>query len=245
MTIFDSQSYVGPTVVPGVAANAASVVAAMEQRNIDGALLFSAYARDVDPIVGNRILKASLDQAPSLVGCLVTHANRVESSVAVLREMMSSKRIVAMAIVGAQAGQAVSLLMAEEILGAYRRYGKPVCLYTPDAEAVEHGLTIAREHAMLKFIFLGMGGADWRSAVAAAHSCTNILLETSGAMDRAKIPAALDAVGTHRVLFGSASPEMDAAAALGLLQDCELSDDARRRVLGENARRLFALEQSA
>jgi predicted TIM-barrel fold metal-dependent hydrolase len=95
---------------------------------------------------------------------------------------------------------------------------------------------------MLKVVFLGMGGADWRAAIAAAHACTNVLLETSGVMDRAKIPAALEVLGAHRILFGSDAPHTDAGAAAGLIEDSDLSEEARSRILGENARRLFDLD---
>ena len=92
---------------------------------------------------------------------------------------------------------------------------------------------------MLKVVFLGMGGPDWRAAIAAAHACTNVMLETSGHLDRAKIPAAEEVIGAHRVLFGSDAPHTDAAAAVGLVEDSDLTDDARARILGDNARRLF------
>jgi predicted TIM-barrel fold metal-dependent hydrolase len=35
---------------------------------------------------------------------------------------------------------------------------------------------------------------------------------------------------------------VDAAAGLGLVEDSHLTDDARRRILSDNARRLFGLD---
>jgi predicted TIM-barrel fold metal-dependent hydrolase len=88
-----------------------------------------------------------------------------------------------------------------------------------------------------------MGGEDWRVAIAAAKSSTTLRLETSGSLDRAKISAAIEALGAHRLLYGSGSPHLDPAAALGLLDDSGLSDDTRRRLLSLNALRLFNLER--
>jgi predicted TIM-barrel fold metal-dependent hydrolase len=87
-----------------------------------------------------------------------------------------------------------------------------------------------------------MGGRDWRQAVHAAHSATNIVLETSGALDRSKLSAAVEVLGAHRIVFGSGSPATGVAAALGMVEDAAISDDARRRILWDNAVRLFELE---
>ncbi len=243
MPVFDSHSSLGGSTVPGVAANAAAITRAMERRGIESAVLFSAHARLVDPLAGNRILKAMLDQAPNLYGCLVAHVNRVEASIAAMREMMASRQFVGMAVAARHAEEPLPKLLADEIINAYRRYTKPLFLFTPNAQTAEAGLDIARAYPMLKVVFVGMGGQDWREAVAAAHAATNVYLETSGSLDRAKLPAAVEAIGTHRILFGSGSPRIDAAAAIGLVDDSALPAGARGRILYDNARRLFGLSQ--
>ena len=126
-------------------------------------------------------------------------------------------------------------------LNSCRRFQKPVFLHTPNAACVETGLHFAKTYTMHKFIFLGMGGAGWRTGIAAAHQATNIYLEISGALDRAKIPAAVETLGPHRLLFGSSLPYLDPAATLGLLKDAHLSQTEHRRILYDNAYRLFNL----
>lgn len=245
MPVFDIHSYLGGSLIPGLAANTAHVTQAMEERAIDGAMLISARAREVDPLAGNRILKAMVEQSPALVGCLVTHTNRAEASITVMRELMTFRKFVAMLLVGPTAGEPVQKVLADDILNAYRRFGKPLFLYAPNAAAVSFALEIARGYPMLRVVLLGMGGRDWRSAVAAAHAATNVLLETSGAMDRAKLPAAAQAVGAHRIVFGSGTPTTDAGAAMGLVEDSRLSAETRELILGVNARRLLGLEEDA
>lgn len=242
MQVFDSHSSIGGSVVPGAAANPAAVIADMHARGIDGAVLFSAHARLVDPLAGNRILRKMLDQGPNLYGCLVTNTNRVDASITVMREQMSSRKFVAMAVVSPRPDEPVHKLVADEIINSYRRYTRPLYLVTPNAEAVSAALEIARGYPMLKVVLVGMGGSDWRTAIAAAHQCTNVYLETSGAFDRAKLPAAVEALGTHRIVFGSGSPHVDPAAAMGLVEDSDLSEDARRKILFDNAQKLFGLD---
>jgi predicted TIM-barrel fold metal-dependent hydrolase len=167
--------------------------------------------------------------------------NRLDSSIAVMRDQMGFRKFLGMAVAGVKSDEPVTKMVSDEIINAYRRYGKPLFLFTPNGECVQSALEIARGFPMLKVVFLGMGGDDWRTAIAAAHASTNVLLETSGAMDRAKLPAAIEAIGAHRILFGSGSPRVDAAAVLGLVHDSALSEDARRKILCENANKLFGL----
>jgi uncharacterized protein len=245
LPIFDVHSYLGGSLIPGANNTAASIASAMQARGIDHAIVMSAHARQVDPLAGNRILKSMIEQSPSLYGCLITHLNRVDSSIAAMRELMSSKKMLGMAIVADDPNEPVHRLVADEAINAYRRYSKPLFLFAHSEPMVEAALDIAKTYSMLKIVMIGMGGHDWGSAIAAAHATTNIVLDTSGALDRAKIPAAVEAIGAHRILFGSGSPHTDAAAALGLLQDVELSQEARNRILYGNAYRLFGFEQAA
>lgn len=242
MAIFDAHSYFGGSVVPGTANSPAAILSAMQARGITGAVLLSTHARNVDPLAGNRILRKTLESGPNLYGCLVTHTNRVDASLTVMREQMSFRKFVAMAIVPTRQDEPLRKLAADELLNAYRRYTKPLYIHTYSGAAVESALEIARAYPMVKVVFLGMGGEDWRTGIAAAHAATNVMLECSGPLDRAKLPAAVEVIGAHRILFGSASPHVDAAAALGLVGESDLSEEAQRRILSDNAQRLFAIE---
>jgi predicted TIM-barrel fold metal-dependent hydrolase len=242
MAIFDVHSYFGGALVPNTASSATTIAAGMQARGIESAIVMSAHARQVDPVAGNRILAKVIEQSPSLNGCVVTHVNRVEASVTAMREHMQNRRFLGMCVTGMGDDEPVDKIVAEEIVNAYRRYGKPLFLYARNAQMTHAALEIARSYTMLKVILLGMGGHDWRVAIAAAHASTNIYLETSGPLDRAKIPAAFDTIGAHRILFGSGTPHVDAGAAIGLLQDTTLSEDVCRRIYHDNARRLFALD---
>ena len=245
MKVFDIHSYLGGSVIPGMAANGNAVFAQMQQRGVQSSLLCSSHAMAVDPTAGNRILKSMLEQSPSLYGCLVTHVNRMESSITVMRELMTNKKFLAMAIVGSHPNEPVDKLLADEIINAYRRYSKPLFLFASNSDMVHSALEIAKAYTAIKVVLVGMGGSDWRSAIAAAEGCTNLMLETSGVLDRSKLPAAVEAIGTHRVLFGSGAPHVDQSVALGLVEDSTLSADARRRILYDNAEKLFGLEEAA
>ena len=244
MAIFDVNLNLEGYPIPGVNQNLAQIAQGLQQRGIEGGIVFSARAEKVDPLSGNRILKAMLDGTPQLYGGLTAHTNRVDASLQAIKDLLGHKRIAAIRLVSNEPLEPLHPLVADELLNACRRYQKPIFLPTPNAACVEAALHLAKTYSMHKFVFVAMGGADWRTAIAAADQAVNIFLETSGPLDRAKISPAIEAIGSHRVLFGSNLPFRDPLAALGLLQDNELSTLDRRRILYDNAVKLFNLHEA-
>ena len=241
MAVFDCHTVVEGYPLGGVANTLEQLQAVLREAGVDQALVASRRAMCADPVAGNRILNAMLEKADGLYGCVVAHLNRVEESVLAIRDLLGSRRFLAVALQAAHPGDPLPVLVADEVLTACRRFQKPILVPATDARGVEVALQLAKQYSMHRFVFVGMGGADWRSAIAAAHQSVNITLETSGPMDRAKIPAAIATLGSHRILFGSGAPDCDPAAALGLLTDSEISEADMRRIVHDNAARLFNL----
>lgn len=241
MSIIDCQVYLEGNVLPGVNQNAGQLTALLTSRGIDRAVVLSARAARVDPLSGNRILRASIEPSENLFGCLVTHINRVEASLLAIKESLGSKRFVSVLLTGTDPAEPLQPLLADEILNACRRYQKPIFVHAPNAACVQAALHLAKTYSMHKFVLLGMGGADWNNGILAAQQATNIYLETSGALDRVKVATAVTSVGPHRVLFGSGLPTLDPAAALGLIKDAGVSATEQRRLLYDNAYRLLGI----
>lgn len=244
MPFFDVHTYLEGYLLPGINADAGQLAQLLQARGIERALLFSTRAIQADPLSGNRILNAMLEDHPQLFGCLVAHLNRVDASLESIRDLLGSRRFVGVLLTSTDPNEPLHPLIADEILNACRRYQKPIFLPAPNAACVEAALQLATKYNMHKFILLGMGGRDWRAGIAAAQQSVNISLETSGVLDRAKIPAAVEQIGSHRLLFGSGVPRLDPAAALGLIEDSDLSSLDRRRILNDNATKLFRVNEA-
>ena len=79
-------------------------------------------------------------------------------------------------------------------------------------------------------------------AIEAAQSNPNVYLETCSTF---RTPGAIEELvnggGADRVLFGSDIPLMDTRAQLGKTITADISDEAKRLVLGENARRILKI----
>jgi predicted TIM-barrel fold metal-dependent hydrolase len=79
-------------------------------------------------------------------------------------------------------------------------------------------------------------------AIAAARACPNVYCETCSTF---RTPGAIEELvngaGADRVLYGSDHPLMDPRAQIGKIITAAISDEAKRLVLGDNARRILRL----
>ena len=79
-------------------------------------------------------------------------------------------------------------------------------------------------------------------AIEAAKSSRNIYLETCTSLaDHGTIERLVDGAGADRVLYGSDMPLMDARMQIGRIATANISNDAKRRILGLNAMELLGI----
>ena len=79
-------------------------------------------------------------------------------------------------------------------------------------------------------------------AIKVAQCCPNVYLETcSSYRTPGVIEELVEKAGADRVLFGSDTPLMDPRSQIGKIITADISDEDKRLVLGENARRLLRL----
>jgi len=76
-------------------------------------------------------------------------------------------------------------------------------------------------------------------AIAAARRAPNLYLATTAVMEPHWIRQAVRELGADRVVFGSNAPHVWPATQLLVVRQAELSGTEERKVLGENAARLF------
>lgn len=131
--------------------------------------------------------------------------------------------------------------------------GVPMCLqvgHTGPLRPSEFGRPIPYlDRVALDFpeltIVAGHIGYPWtEEMIALAEKYVNVYIDTSAYKPK-RFPASLVAFmkkrGRDKVLFGSNWPMIAPAAALAQLDVLELDDEAKRRFLGENAKRVFGL----
>ena len=235
MPIFDVHAYFGDTPLSSAMATQEAILTTLRRSEITGAALISGLAADCDFIAGNRRLRQIVSPENGLFGWITLNAGYPAESQEEQRRHEMRPGIVGAALFGHD-GHPVILEDAREILNAQRRYAKPVALHVPDGDAVQAGREIAAAFPAMKFVFLTMGGDDWRSAVRVAKQHLNVYLEISGSLDSDKIAQASAVLTPRKLLFGSGLPHGSPACPRALVEtDATLTRADRSRILSENA----------
>ena len=235
MPTFDVHAYYGASPFSQDLATRDAVLETMRRRDIAGMALISVLGVHCDFVAGNRRLREIVSPDDGLFGWVALNAGYSAESQEEQRRHQNRRGMVGVVLVAAP-GRPVTLEDAREILNAQRRYTKPVALLVPDAEAVHQARLIAAEFPAMKFVFLGMGGEDWRAATAAAKKHLNIYLEISGSLDTDKIAQASSVVTARKLLYGSGLPSGSPELTLALVESAPtLTRPDRNRIYSENA----------
>ena len=239
MPTFDCHAYYGATPFSNAMATRDAILQTLRQADITGVALISALAADCDFVTGNRRLRELISPEDGLFGWVTLNAGYPAESQEEQRRHQNRRSSVGAALLGAP-GKPATLEDAREILNAQRRYAKPVALSVPDADAVHQARLIAAEYTAMKFVFLGMGGEDWRIAVAAAKKHLNVYLEISGSLDSDKLAQASSVITPRKLLYGSGLPGGSPELTLALVETAPtLTRPDRSRILSENAAALL------
>lgn len=98
-----------------------------------------------------------------------------------------------------------------------------------------------------RLLMAHMGGhpyafGDWHRAVAVAAKHPNLLLDTaSSQIDNGMIEHAVEVLGAEKILFGTDMPLLDPYTQMGKVTGAQISDEAKRLILGGNLVRLLEL----
>jgi predicted TIM-barrel fold metal-dependent hydrolase len=98
---------------------------------------------------------------------------------------------------------------------------------------------LAQRHPNAQII-CGHSGADWEIGVRAVRGCGNVSVDLAGSDPTAGFTEmAVRELGAERVIYGSDAGGRSFASQLGKVYGAEISERAKRLILGENLRRLL------
>jgi len=125
-------------------------------------------------------------------------------------------------------------------------HGLPVLTHTGQEETCQPRLLaeVAPRYPGATFVAGHAGNtAEYRrQAIDAARSCPNVYVETcSSYRSPGVIEELVEGAGSERVLFGSDMPLLDPRVQIGKIVAADIEAGDKRRILGENARRLLGL----
>ncbi|MHB0878901.1 MAG: amidohydrolase family protein [Anaerolineae bacterium] len=110
----------------------------------------------------------------------------------------------------------------------------------PFESAPQHVARLAKRFPRTRFMLAHFGG-EWETGAKAARDCPNLYVDTSGSLaEMDMVDVLVRNVGVERVLFGTDNTNFH--YCLGKILGARLTDEQRRLILSDNARRLFGLE---
>jgi uncharacterized protein len=119
--------------------------------------------------------------------------------------------------------------------------GLPILLHTWGPSVLELP-DVLESRPGLRVIAAHMGGSHWWDGVEAATRSDRLWLEPScSIIDRGKLELAVERVDLGRLLFGTDATLIHPAWSLGMIEELDLDDDARHRILWSNAVELFGV----
>lgn len=130
---------------------------------------------------------------------------------------------------------------------AYRQAASrqmPVLLHTWGVEEISHFYRLAKEFPHTVFI-LGHSGGEEKAvaqAIQVAAKYANVYLDTACShVWQGAIEAMVQTVGADKILYGSDASWNSMEAAVGRILFAEIPIEAKRKILGQNAARLFQI----
>ncbi len=131
------------------------------------------------------------------------------------------------------------------LLEAAAQYGMPILAHTTPAECDY----LMERVPQCRLLMAHMGGhpyafGDWHRAIAVAAKHPNLLLDTaSSQIDNGMLERAVAEVGPEKILYGSDMPLLDPHTQKAKVTGAEISDEARRLILGGNVERLLGRQR--
>lgn len=173
---------------------------------------------------------------PRFLGILAVNIDYLTESSAQLRKYLINQKFIAVKLISSNK---ITSDSADAYLNVHRRYGTPVFVDCFNEESASDLGNIAKDFPQMKFVMLGMGGDDYRTAVAVARKNVNIYLETGGSLDPFKIKYACDNVGAHRLLYGSHTPYIESTVYRSLIENSGIESRDMMDIYYNSAKRLF------
>lgn len=212
----------------------------MEELGITHSIVASSLAISSDFEAGNAWLAEQIHDQSKLLGYAVANINHPAQSIDDMRHYLTRRQFAGLIVIQGDPHTPVNVADAEEVLNAYRRYAKPLLICAPNRECVYAATEIARQFELIKVVLIGMGGRDWRSAIAAAKAHLNICLSTTGEISPDKVREGYHSVNGNRIMFGSNAPVVDPAVVMGMIAEAGLGQREMNKLLGLNAGNIFA-----
>ncbi len=242
MKIIDINCQIGAIPVLGNQFTAENLLGSMQRNGVIAAVVSSTISDTVDFVAGNRMVFQTVEKyqgKANLFGAVTVNSAFPEESVEEMRRYLFNDRMVAIKVVTGNLKSKLLYSTCELIINSQRRYAAPVLIHARNAGEVEVIEKLASTFKTMRFIILGMGEDDWKHAVLAAVTNTNISLELSGKISSDKIDYTLKSLGSHRLFYGSDLPYTDGSLFKAFVENSAIDESEKADIFFNNGKRLL------
>lgn len=242
MPVIDIHGHLGAMPYPIKAYDPPAIEAVMTKFGIERCCVAHTLALTGDLVEGNQRLAEQISERPVLLGYVAVNPNFVELSLEEMRKYLTKPNFMGAKMHGSRHTQPLNGDGAQQIMKALLRYDRPLLVHLRGSHDLGPLRELADRFKTAQIIVAEMGGSDWQEVVRIAMQSVNLFLDCGGSRAYAdRIRSAAEAIGAHRLLFGSGLPLTSPIFGLGMVRDSELSAVDKDKILSQNAKKLLNL----
>ncbi len=245
LQVIDFHGHVGRWDRYGMIDDPAKMLHAMDKAGIDLACLFHIF--HPDGTTSNDLTAAFVAQHPDrFVGFAYVSPMLPEGMLPELARALDHLHFAAIKLYPPYTPWPLNEAPWQPIYRFANARGLTIIFHTgPEAQSLPKFVgEIAPDYPRANFVIGHAGNTpvERAQAIAAAQANPNVYLETCSTFrNPGVIEQLVNEAGADRILYGSDTPLMDPRPQLGKIITAQISDAAKRLILGENARRLLHL----
>ena len=210
----------------------------MDNYGIDRALVSHAYARELDPTDGNKMLQAEIEgnsRFSPLWVALPHHTNEFPAPEELISNMKSSNAKAITLLPTTDYFFSLSEWNCGELFSALESYNIPLFLSMSDLDPyLEKLYNILKDHPKMKLVLTNVTYRISRNLYPLMKLFPSLFVESSGIKGQDAIQDLCEVFGSHRVLFGTNMPVGSGSSAVAMVTYANISTSDKERIAHAN-----------
>ncbi len=245
--VIDAHSHVGSMIGMGIRdASFEDSLAAADEAGIHKMCLSSIRALEFDAEGGNRIVYDCQRRYPDrVVGfASIPDAHLGKRGVELLERAVNDWGFRGYGELETNPSDPIDHPYWIAVLESAAKHHIPVLVHGPQGPGVAAARRVPEATIILAHGGTGWGTHlnEWIDTVLALRDVPNVYLETcTSILSAGFVEFAVSELGADRVVFGTDSPLLDPAVQMAKVTGAEISDEDKRKILGDNMRRVLRL----